>query len=528
MPIRTINYQNKTEERCPGVYDCFPSDGDAFDPERLLGEMMFLSTTTRYTQYYLYSRENPDHHQILIGGDHQNIMQSTFDPEIPTKIIVHGYRRNAFDDWAQMLKGAFLKHGEYNVISVDWSKAASAFYPYAIVNSYRTSKEIARMIKFLKEVTGSPLSQFHIIGTTLGGQLVSYVGKQLEGLGRVTSLDPAGPGFLNNPPQHRIDIGDALFVDIIHTNAEERFKGYGYPNPVAHVDFYPNGGINQPGCLDGIIATLTKRDYENFAFAAFCSHRWANFLFIDSVLNPTCPFVAYACQDWDTFLEGRCADCGEDGQNCAILGLQSDKYLPSREIREPRKYFLKTNSQWPYCLYHYQVIVKLSREGETQYGSLYLTLQGQYDSVSSQLSKKIETFIPGETYIYLVTSPKDIGLVETAKIFWLRSVYKVPDTKEPKLFVEAIQVKPMTTLEKDRYRQISTLCGSEGAVPNLDVVLSKCSLELPLAFSDPLPNRDKYFGGRIKNNPREDIRTPKNGNVYDYRYFVEHITKNQK
>ncbi|XP_067138167.1 pancreatic triacylglycerol lipase-like [Centruroides vittatus] len=479
--------------------------------------MEFLSTSTRYTTYYLYTRKNPEHYQILIDGDGENVKQSTFDPQIPTKIIVHGYRRDAFDDWAQMLKGALLKHGEYNVISVDWNKAATAFYPYAIVNTYKTSKEIARMISFLKDVTGSGLSQFHVIGTTLGGQLVSYVGKHLDGLGRVTSLDPAAPGYLKNPPEHRIDIGDALFVDIIHTNAEERFKGYGYPYPVAHVDFYPNGGVNQPGCLDGIIATLTKRDYDN------CNHRWANFLFIDSILNPQCPYVAYACSDWDTFLEGRCADCGDDGQNCAVLGLQSDTYAPSRDVKNPRKYFLKTNSQWPYCLYHYQIIVKLSREGETQYGSLYLTLEGQFDKVSSQLSKNIETFVPGETYVYLVTSPRDIGLVETAKIFWLRSLYKVPDTKDPMLFVEAIQVKAMSTFE--RRNQISSLCGNGGVIPNLDQVLTKCSERLDLRQSDPVPRRVKFFGERI-GKQYERIKKP-NGNPYDYRYFIQHSIKQQ-
>lgn len=45
-------------------------------------------------------------------------------------------------------------------------------------------------------------------------------------------------------PDICLDAGDAVFVDIIHSAA-----GYlGQPGPTGHVDFYPNGGSQQPGC----------------------------------------------------------------------------------------------------------------------------------------------------------------------------------------------------------------------------------------------------------------------------------------
>ena len=42
----------------------------------------------------------------------------------------------------------------------------------------------------------------------------------------------------------RLDAGDALFVDVIHTNKTL--------TPMGHVDFYPNGGDVQPGCAETI------------------------------------------------------------------------------------------------------------------------------------------------------------------------------------------------------------------------------------------------------------------------------------
>lgn len=42
----------------------------------------------------------------------------------------------------------------------------------------------------------------------------------------------------------RISINDAKFVDVIHTDVLER----GMLSPMGDVDFYVNGGIEQPGC----------------------------------------------------------------------------------------------------------------------------------------------------------------------------------------------------------------------------------------------------------------------------------------
>lgn len=59
----------------------------------------------------------------------------------------------------------------------------------------------------------------------------------------VTALDPAGPLYSIIGKGEKLDITDADFILVIHTNMD----GFG-GKETGHVNFFPNGGITQPGC----------------------------------------------------------------------------------------------------------------------------------------------------------------------------------------------------------------------------------------------------------------------------------------
>ena len=45
----------------------------------------------------------------------------------------------------------------------------------------------------------------------------------------------------------RLDVTDAQFVDVMHTNSNSLLNGgLSFPVSIGHVDFWPNGGILQP------------------------------------------------------------------------------------------------------------------------------------------------------------------------------------------------------------------------------------------------------------------------------------------
>jgi pimeloyl-ACP methyl ester carboxylesterase len=136
-----------------------------------------------------------------------------------------------------------------NIIMADWSKGNGFPFEKATSNTQVVGAEIALFINYLIAQHGSKATDFHVIGHSLGGQVAGYAGERVVGLGRITGLDPAGPFFDNTGPSVRLDPSDALFVDVIHTDgAHNLLLGLGTLQPMGHVDFYPNGGYDQPKC----------------------------------------------------------------------------------------------------------------------------------------------------------------------------------------------------------------------------------------------------------------------------------------
>ncbi len=72
-------------------------------------------------------------------------------------------------------------------------------------------------------------------------------------------MDPAGPYFCDDEYGHDtyLEKTDARFVDIYHTNQGKLTYGnVGCEKTIGHVDFYPNGGYDQPGCPNPIIGII--------------------------------------------------------------------------------------------------------------------------------------------------------------------------------------------------------------------------------------------------------------------------------
>ncbi|ELU15322.1 hypothetical protein CAPTEDRAFT_216637 [Capitella teleta] len=253
-----------------------------------------------------------------------------FNPDLPTKILIHGYNNNA--GGMKSISDAFLVHAGYdfNVILVDWAKgAAGLLYPQKASNVRVVGACTGNLLQELVAQKGASLSEMHCIGTSLGAHGCGYVGRYLGGqLGRITGLDPAKQWFRTDNVEVRLDKSDAIFNDNIHTN-NAGLINFGIGKSIGHVDFFPNKGKNQPPCKG--------KPGPN------CPHMISQAYFIQSIkAKDNCTFTAFPCDRLNDSDEGGCETC-TNGVDCQRMGYFADT-MPGRGT-----YFLRTTQNAPYC-----------------------------------------------------------------------------------------------------------------------------------------------------------------------------------
>ncbi|XP_066472474.1 phospholipase A1 member A [Tiliqua scincoides] len=315
-------------------------------PEKLMGSQActdfqsasFLRGTNLRVQFLLFTPSNSGCGQLLSISD--DLQYSSFNASLGTKIIIHGFRAlGTKPSWINGLISSLLKAAPVNVIAVDWVNGATAAYHNAVENVTELALEITSLIrKFL--ALGVPKTSIHLIGVSLGAHVGGLVGYFYEGsLGRITGLDPAGPKYTRASREERLDPGDALFVEAIHTDADN----FGIRIPVGHIDYYINGGRDQPGC---------PRFFSSGYKYLICDHMRAVHFYI-SALEDSCPMMAFPCSSYADFMAGHCLDCVNPFLlSCPKIGLLDNGGVNMEKLPTEVKVYLATARTAPYCVYH--------------------------------------------------------------------------------------------------------------------------------------------------------------------------------
>ena len=340
------------KEVCYEGYGCFdvnpPFGSTNIRPVGFLPESP-LKISTFFT---LYTRENPSGELISLKE-----ISSCFNPKHATKMIVHGFMQDGKVKWIKDMKDAFLRLDYFNVIGIDWSRGNRFPYTQAVANARVVGVDIAKLIEELVYKTGANLEDFHLIGHSLGGPVSGYAGERLNGkLGRITGLDSAGPYFEYTDNRVKLDSSDAKFVDLIHTDGSPTYKlGFGLLEPAGHVDFYPNGGYNQPNCpqitgkVFNAIFNAVTLNAGSIPEDSGCSHFSAHRFYTDSIENQNCSYLAFSCKSKEDFDQGKCLKCSDKG--CNKMGYWAS---PSKETGS---LYLNTQGavNYPYCKFNYQI-----------------------------------------------------------------------------------------------------------------------------------------------------------------------------
>uniref|UniRef100_A0A182VV67 Lipase domain-containing protein n=1 Tax=Anopheles minimus TaxID=112268 RepID=A0A182VV67_9DIPT len=312
------------------------------------------------------------------------------------RVIVHGFGANCGLVWIYEMRTALMAVENCTVICVDWENGAKLpNYVRAAANTRLVGRQLALLLRLLRTHNSLWLSRVHLIGFSLGSHVAGFAGAEFAssgppveptvsspdganellrstnddtateppiveqtterpantaGLWRITGLDPAGPLFEAQPPEVRLDAGDARYVDVIHSNGENLILGgLGSWQPMGTVDYYPNGGRVQHGCTNLFVGAVTDIIWApptTVEGRSLCNHRRAYKFFIDSVA-PRCHFPAFPCESYDQFAAGECFDCGSNGTSsaCGHMGY----YATSRDVGGYGQLYLRTRDEEPYC-----------------------------------------------------------------------------------------------------------------------------------------------------------------------------------
>ncbi|GIY78533.1 pancreatic triacylglycerol lipase [Caerostris darwini] len=298
-------------------------------------------------KFLLYTPSNPTEpydQEITL----ESLQNSTFDPDLETKFIIHGFLSDLdHEDIRFEMRDALLRLDQFNVFIVDWTAHNGLPYAQAVANTRVVGAVVAKMVNFLINETGITPQSVHLIGHSLGAHTAGYAGQRILNLGRISGLDPAGPYFQDTDYEVRLDRDDALFVDVIHTDgAEFVLGGLGINDPIGHMDFYPNGGHRQLGCFYSSSKENIVGKAVNFTtdwVQNGCDHGRANKYFLESIDNRECKFLAVHCSRYTDYESGMCppdnATVVEMGYHVSFAGLEP-----------PAKFFLRTNGGAPFCL----------------------------------------------------------------------------------------------------------------------------------------------------------------------------------
>lgn len=236
------------------------------------------------------------------------------------------------------------------VIIVDWRGGSHCEYKQAIANIRVVGAVLAHVISILYEELGlNDLDKVHLIGHSLGAHSSGYAGEILQNnynlpkIGRITGLDPAGPFFSDVGRPVRLDETDATFVDVVHSDIKPLYlKGFGMEKPIGHIDFYPNGGLQNPGCDLSLDEFMKLRDNSTSGIQKFisCDHMRSYEFFINSIKYDK-NFIAIKCDSYDKFTAGECARCDDNENPCFEFGFNSytsyKNYLKKRLVPPQNK-----------------------------------------------------------------------------------------------------------------------------------------------------------------------------------------------
>ncbi|XP_049288867.1 pancreatic triacylglycerol lipase-like [Anopheles funestus] len=417
------NFTNYNGEGCFGMFGCYPINSPWTSARRPIA-LFPQSPEELGVRFVFFNSQNRGIPQHLNQYSHyldmpEIINEANINPTKTVYFISHGFLEKGATKWIETMMNRLLdRDPESTVIVIDWGLGSNPPYNQAVANIRLVGNIAAHFIKMMKEqLNMDNLDNVHMIGHSLGAHLSGYTGSTLRNdleqglIGRITGLDPAELAFTETDVLVRLDPSDAQFVDIVHSDATPFVPkiGLGLFEPIGHVDFYPNGGFNQPGCDQTFWKQKNRFVSTMFQFFS-CSHSRAYTYFSESIINP---LKVVSCASYDSYNAGECFDCGADSTYCLDFGMNSiagyrelvaqGKINP--QSNQPIQLYFQTDSHAPFLKPNVKITIKISNTKESvehgpEIGKIFLYIDGGDSSEPKRIyfNEAPILFEPGYNY----------------------------------------------------------------------------------------------------------------------------------
>ncbi|XP_060658487.1 phospholipase A1 2 [Drosophila nasuta] len=259
--------------------------------------------------YLLYTRRNPQTPQ-RIEPEVETLVRSPFYALEPIVLLLPSWRSNNSAEQQSKLATALLEREACNVFALDSTESQTESQ---LVNS------ASNVIVQLHQQFDVPLAKQQLVGFAEGAHLAGAVAEQVQQLlgeqfSHIIALDPTGDSV---ELAHQLSAQDAAYVEVLHTNG----NGLGTMTQLGDVDYYPNGGEEQPGCSSDA-----------------CAHERALDLAVE-MWSPANDFVSALCGSVDSM---SAQNCRWSSQRMGIVATGGNTQ------RAAGIYFLETKSQAPF------------------------------------------------------------------------------------------------------------------------------------------------------------------------------------
>uniref|UniRef100_K7F9P9 Triacylglycerol lipase n=1 Tax=Pelodiscus sinensis TaxID=13735 RepID=K7F9P9_PELSI len=416
------------------------------------------------TRFLLYTKNNPNNFEEITAINPSTIGYSNFSPSKITRFITHGFVDQGEENWLSDMCRRMFEVEDVNCICIDWSSGSRCPYTQASNNIRVVGAEVAYFINVLMEQYGYSPFKVHFIAHSLGAHAAGETGRRRPGIGRITGLDPAQPYFQGTPIEVRLDTTDAAFVDVIHTDSAPTipYLGFGMSQAVGHLDFYPNGGIQMPGCKKNPISQIVDIDgiWEGTRDFVACNHLRSYKYYSDSIVFPD-GFLGYICASYDIFeTKENCFPCPQGG--CPQMGHYADKYK-DKFTSGINKLYLNTGEAKNFARWRYEVSVTISGKSKVSgYANIALYGTGgntrQYQIAKGSLK-------PGDKHTSFIDAEINVGTISKVKFLWNNHILNptLPTLGAAKVTVQAGET-----------RNVFNFCSSETVRENVLLTLTSC------------------------------------------------------